>query len=56
MNCAVRQFLSIYHKSFPDMQFTIEDVITEGDEVVVRWMVRGTHRGEFMGIPLRTTG
>jgi predicted ester cyclase len=33
------------------MQFTIEDVITEGDEVVVRWTVRGTHQGEFMGIP-----
>jgi steroid delta-isomerase-like uncharacterized protein len=47
----LRQFLSIYHNAFPDMQFTIEDVITEGDEVVVRWTVRGTHQGEFMGIP-----
>ncbi len=32
-------------------EFTIEDVIAEGDRVVVRWTNRGTHVGEFMGIP-----
>jgi len=31
--------------------FTIEDVIAEGDRVVVRWTGRGTHGGAFMGIP-----
>jgi predicted SnoaL-like aldol condensation-catalyzing enzyme len=32
-------------------RFTIEDVITEGDRVVVRWTNAGTHIGEFAGIP-----
>jgi steroid delta-isomerase-like uncharacterized protein len=31
--------------------FTIEDVITEGDRVVVRWTNDGTHIGPFAGIP-----
>jgi steroid delta-isomerase-like uncharacterized protein len=31
--------------------FTLEDLIAEGDKVVVRWTNRGTHIGEFMGIP-----
>ncbi|GAB3272741.1 hypothetical protein GCM10027449_09560 [Sinomonas notoginsengisoli] len=31
--------------------FTVEDVIAEGDRVVVRWRNRGTHVGEFLGLP-----
>jgi steroid delta-isomerase-like uncharacterized protein len=31
--------------------FTVEDVITEGDRVVVRWTNAGTHIGEFAGVP-----
>ncbi|MDQ3931852.1 MAG: ester cyclase [Actinomycetota bacterium] len=31
--------------------FTVEDVIAEGDRVVVRWTNRGTHVGAFLGIP-----
>jgi steroid delta-isomerase-like uncharacterized protein len=46
----LRQFLSMYRNAFPDMRFTIEDVIAEGDEVVVRWTLRGTQQGELMGI------
>ncbi len=37
--------------AFPDIHFTIEDMIAEGDKVVTRWTIRGTHRGEFMGLP-----
>ena len=32
-------------------RFTIEDVIQEGNKLVVRWMNSGTHVGEFLGIP-----
>lgn len=32
-------------------RFTVEDVICEGDRVVVRWSQRAVHVGDFMGIP-----
>ena len=35
----------------PDVGITIEDTIAEGDKVVVRWTMHGTHIGEFWGIP-----
>jgi steroid delta-isomerase-like uncharacterized protein len=41
-----RQFVSTYKTAFPDLQTTVEDVIAEGDKVVTRWTVRGTHQGE----------
>lgn len=34
-----------------DPQFTIEDIIAEGDKVVVRWVNHGTNVGEFLGAP-----
>lgn len=34
-----------------DPQWTIHDTIAEGDLVVLRWSLAGTHRGEFLGIP-----
>jgi steroid delta-isomerase-like uncharacterized protein len=38
-------------QGFPDIRWTIEDLIAEGDRVVVRWRWQGTHRGSFRGIP-----
>jgi len=39
-----------WRTGFPDMTETVEDLISEGDKVVGRFLMRGTHRGEFMGI------
>ncbi len=47
---AYQQFLSMYHAAFPDANVTIEDMIAEGDTVVVRQTFSGTHTGELMGI------
>jgi steroid delta-isomerase-like uncharacterized protein len=41
-----KQFLSGYISAFPDMSVSVEDVIAEGDKVVTRWTLRGTHQGE----------
>jgi steroid delta-isomerase-like uncharacterized protein len=39
------------HRAFPDLRVTVEDAIAEGDKVVSRNSVTGTHQGEYMGIP-----
>lgn len=46
-----KPFVTGYLTAFPDLHFTIEDQIAEGDKVVTRWTARGTHQGSFMGIP-----
>ena len=47
----VREEVSLYRNAFPDLVFTIEDVIAEGDRVAVRWTNAGTNVGDFLGIP-----
>ena len=37
--------------AFPDITATIDDIIAEGDRVVARMTISGTHKGEFRGIP-----
>ena len=46
-----RQFIGMYLAAFPDLHLTAEDMIEEGDRVAARLTMRGTHKGEFMGIP-----
>lgn len=46
----VKRMITMYRIAFPDGQITVDDIIVEGDKVAVRSTMRGTHRGEFMGI------
>jgi predicted ester cyclase len=41
----------MFNGPFPDVQFVFDDVIAEGDLVVGRGVISGTHEGEFFGIP-----
>ena len=47
----VKQLTAAFRRAFPDFKATIDDIIAEGDRVVVRSTWTGTQRGEFMGIP-----
>lgn len=36
---------------FPDIQWTLEEMVAESDKVAARFTMRGTHRGTFFGVP-----
>lgn len=38
--------------AFPDLRFTLDDVLSDRDRVTVRWTMTGTQRGPYMGIPV----
>ena len=40
-----------YRTAFPDIHFTIDDLIAVGDKVVMRWTTRSTHKGNLAGLP-----
>jgi steroid delta-isomerase-like uncharacterized protein len=46
-----KQSLSELYDAFPDLHFTVDDIVVEGNEAVVRYTATGTHKGTFMGIP-----
>lgn len=37
--------------AFPDLRATADEIIAEGDRIAVRSTMRGTHEGDFMGVP-----
>jgi predicted ester cyclase len=45
----VKQTIAGYREAFPDLAFTIKDVVAADDKVVVRWRAEGTFEKEFMG-------
>lgn len=48
---AVKRQASSLRKAFPDLEMTAEHVLKSGTYDAVRWVARGTHKGEFQGIP-----
>ena len=46
-----KQHRAALYTAFPDLKWTIEDMIAEGDKVVVRFRASGTQKGAFQGIP-----
>lgn len=46
-----RQIIAHFRAAFAGWHCVIEDMIAEGDTVVLRAIFRGTHTGEFLGIP-----
>jgi steroid delta-isomerase-like uncharacterized protein len=47
----VKQFFAMLRAGFPDARQIAEDMLADGDKVIWRWTIRGTHQGPFMGIP-----
>jgi steroid delta-isomerase-like uncharacterized protein len=45
------QFCVGWYAAFPDLTHNIQETVCEDDRVAIRIVVRGTHRGEFMGLP-----
>lgn len=45
----LKQWMAGVRVAFPDVHFTVEHQVAEGDFVVTRWSATGTHKGEMMG-------
>lgn len=39
-----------YRSAFPDLHFTMDEVLSAGDHVVTHWRCKGTHLGEVLGL------
>ena len=46
----LKRTVSMYRAGFPDLQMVVDDVMADGDKVVLRWHAEGTHRGELQGL------
>ncbi len=47
---ALKQVWAMLLRVFPDLQLSVEELVAEGDTVVSRHTVRGTHRGDYLGL------
>jgi steroid delta-isomerase-like uncharacterized protein len=46
----LKQVWAMLFRVYPDLHLSVDDVIAEGDKIVARNTVTGTHQGEFMGV------
>ena len=45
------EIIGMMRGGFPDVQWTLEEMVAEGDMVAARFTMRGTHKGAFFGVP-----
>jgi steroid delta-isomerase-like uncharacterized protein len=50
-NDGFKAFVTMFRTAFPDLHYTIDDEVVEGDRVVQRATGRGTMKGDFQGMP-----
>jgi predicted ester cyclase len=43
--------VNMIRSGFPDIQWSLEEMVAEGDKVAARFIMRGTHQGAFFGVP-----
>jgi predicted ester cyclase len=46
----IKQEIEWFRNGMPDLTYTVEDQVAEGDKVVTRYRATGTHQGEFFGM------
>jgi predicted ester cyclase len=46
----IKQEIEWFRNAIPDLTYTVEDQVAEGDKVVTRYAAKGTHQGEFFGV------
>jgi steroid delta-isomerase-like uncharacterized protein len=46
----LKQRVTLFRSAFPDIHFTTDEIVAEGNSVVVQYTYRGTHQGVFAGI------
>jgi steroid delta-isomerase-like uncharacterized protein len=47
---AIKQLAAATRQAFPDFNHTVEDMLAEGEKVVIRSTIHATHQGEFRGV------
>ena len=47
----IRGLWTVFLAGFPDLTSSVDDMISQGDKLVLRWTIQGTHTGEFLGVP-----
>jgi steroid delta-isomerase-like uncharacterized protein len=48
---AIKGHIADWIASFPDLRFSIEQMLSEGDRVVMQLLMEGTHQHAWLGIP-----
>ena len=49
----LKRYVTETRSAFPDLRLTIEDVFAEGEQVAMRYMLRGTNAGDFVSLTMR---